>query len=237
MANDTVKRRTYRDISKQRESKAREPATDRQPWGMLAFAAILITLACGFYLGALKMPHINLPFGMADAQKPATSGAAISQAYLENTYNAKFLTFTHPVHGFSVNYPAGYSVMSDNIDPEALRFSAEGNDGLLVIVKFVILTNRYTEKDVQNYIAQIPAEMDGTSIKVVNWTLQQYGPNQVYVIRTEQYNNLVGVKVTGTNAFINCPTKSFMLEAGVPQTSISEQKVVDNMLETFKCPS
>lgn len=216
MPQPEQKRRTYRDREPAAPAKGGGPSL-----GALAIAAIVLVAAFAALTGNIKLPQIQ-------AQASDTPNAAS----LQNDYGAEMLEYVHPQYGFRLKYPAGYSVTQDQ---DGLKFMAMAQDGMPVIVYAFLLDGAYDDRRMMDFVNGAPTQTGGTNYSIESFGKRKFGQNTAYVVNSTQSNEVLDEKIIVTDAFVNCPYGTIMIEAGVPELSASEQKVVYAMLETLQC--
>ena len=191
---------------------------------------LLLVAIFSVYSGLFKLPSVN--------SLMTKSNAAVEQPYSQNilaSYDVQLLSFTHPVYGFSVKYPVGYAVYSDNYDPLALKLYAYGNGYEPVMIDFTMVNGSFSKSDYPTFISTIPNNDTVHSSDI--WSGPAvFGNNSVQVINFSQTSDYLSEPIHLTYAFINCPEYGVMVEAVVPESSSSEQLVVNSVLESFQCP-
>jgi len=222
-----VERQRQRYIRSEKASA--EPTGKRRPGISFKFLLVLCVVAALIF--AYTSGRLTIPSFGAQASPTST----LTEAYLEGSFDAQFLKFTHSKHNFTVSYPVGYVVQSSNADPFAARFYAEGNNlNVPVSVYFFVTNESFSSKDYSAFVNDLASDPSFSGSIGYNGSMT-FGRNSFYYINASVNSEDAGEQVFVSFAFLNCPNYSVLVNGIVPDSSKGERFVVRSALESFEC--
>ena len=202
--------------------------------GLLFAVCLVVVLVFAFASGWVKLPKFEVPQVFGQASAPAASA---SEATLEKSYDAVFLDYVHPTLGFKVRYPAGYVVVSSNVDSSPLKLYAYGSGDLPVSVTFTVFNGSFIKQDFAGLVSQstVTSALDDFDYSVLWNGTASFGRNTYYFANLSAVSKASGDGVIVSYAVINCPKYGVAVVSSVPRSNPAENKVVSAILESFEC--